>query len=83
MHYLAAELESRATHAGQVDLERDQRHTQADPVQPGPAGLFPSMLQALHQVGVKLSRCDSEHRLLHDAVALARQSCSSIASPSS
>lgn len=74
MHYLAAELESRRL-AGQVDLERDQRlHTQADLVRSQALqDSFLSMLQALHQVGVKLSRCESEDRLLHDAVALARQ----------
>ena len=74
MHYLAAELESRRL-AGQVDLERDQRiHTQADLVRSQALqDSFLSMLQALHQVGVKLSRCDSEDRLLHDAVVLARQ----------
>ncbi|MGE6165132.1 GGDEF domain-containing protein [Aeromonas rivipollensis] len=74
MHYLAAELESRRL-AGQVDLERDQRiHTQADLVRSQALqDSFLSMLQALHLVGVKLSRCDSEDRLLHDAVVLARQ----------
>ncbi|WP_429071595.1 diguanylate cyclase domain-containing protein [Aeromonas dhakensis] len=74
MHYLAAELESRLL-ASQVDLERDQRlHTQADLIRSQALqGSFLSMLQALHQVGVKLARCDSEHQLLHDAVALARQ----------
>ena len=74
MHYLAAELESRRL-AGQVDLERDQRiHTQADLVHSHALqDSFLSMLQALHLVGVKLSRCDSEDRLLHDAVVLARQ----------
>ena len=74
MHYLAAELESRRL-AGQVDLERDQRiNTQADLVRSQALqDSFLSMLQALHQVGVKLSRCDGEDRLLHDAVVLARQ----------
>lgn len=74
MHYLAAELDGRRL-ASQVDLERDQRlHTQADLVRSQALqDAFLSMLQALHQVGVRLSRCDSEERLLHDAVALARQ----------
>lgn len=74
MHYLAAELESRRL-AGQVDLERDQRiNTQADLVRSQALqDSFLSMLQALHQAGVKLSRCDGEDRLLHDAVVLARQ----------
>lgn len=74
MHYLAAELESRRL-ASQVDLERDQRlHTQADLVRSQALqDAFLSLLQALHQVGVRLSRCDSEDSLLHDAVALARQ----------
>ncbi|MFC5706079.1 GGDEF domain-containing protein [Aeromonas eucrenophila] len=74
MHYLAAELDGRRL-ASQVDMERDQRlHTQADLVRSQALqDAFLSMLQALHQVGVRLSRCDSEERLLHDAVALARQ----------
>ncbi|EQB2601407.1 diguanylate cyclase domain-containing protein [Aeromonas salmonicida] len=74
MHYLAAELESRLL-ASQIDQERDQRrHTQADLIRSQALqDSFLSMLQALHQVGVKLSRCDSEQQLLHDAVALARQ----------
>lgn len=74
MHYLAAELESRLL-ASQVDLERGQhRHTQADLVRSQALqGAFLNMLQALHQVGAKLSRCDSEDALLHDAVVLARQ----------
>jgi diguanylate cyclase (GGDEF)-like protein len=74
MHYLAAELESRRL-AGQVSLERDQRiHTQADLVRSQALqDAFLCMLQALHQVGVKLSRCDNEDSLLHDAVALARK----------
>lgn len=74
MHYLAAELDGRRL-ASQVDLERDQRlHTQADLVRSQALqDAFLSMLQALHLVGVQLSRCDSEERLLHDAVALARQ----------
>ena len=75
MHYLAAELESRRL-AGQVDLERDQRiHTQADLVpQPGPARTPSSACcRRCTRWGFKLSRCDSEDRLLHDAVVLARQ----------
>ncbi|MCS3768670.1 GAF domain-containing protein [Aeromonas hydrophila] len=74
MHYLAAELESRLL-ASQIDLERDQRrHTQADLIRSQALqGSFLSMLQALHQVGVQLSRCDSEHQLLREAVVLARQ----------
>lgn len=74
MHYLAAELESRRL-ASQVDIERGQRlHTQADLVRSQALqDSFLDLLQALHLVGVKLSRCDSEDQLLHDAVALARQ----------
>ena len=74
MHYLAAELDGRRL-ASQVDRERDQRlSTQADLVRSQALqDAFLNMLQALHQVGVKLSGCDNEDRLLHDAVVLARE----------
>ncbi|WP_349920892.1 GGDEF domain-containing protein [Aeromonas veronii] len=74
MHYLAAELEGRRL-ASQVDRERDQRlNTQADLVRSQALqDAFLHLLQALHEVGVRLSRCDSEDQLLHDAVVLARE----------
>jgi len=74
LHYLTAELSNHLL-SHQVDQERDQRlHTQTDLVQSQALqGSFLNMLQALHMVSVKLSRSQSERRLLRDAVMLARQ----------
>lgn len=74
LHYLTAELSNHLL-SYQVDQERDQRlHTQTHLMQSQVLqGSFLNMLQALHMVSVRLSRCDSENQLLRDAVILARQ----------
>lgn len=73
-HYLTAELSNHLL-AWQIDHERDQRrHTLTDLVQSqAMQRSFLQMLQALHTVGVTLSRSQSEHQLLREAVVLARE----------
>ena len=73
MHYLAAELESRRL-AGRVDLEQDQRlHTQADPSAARPCRTPSSACCRRCTRWASSLPAATADRLLHDAVALARQ----------